>query len=85
MFQTSGANPYMVIWGAPTPLSDVSSVKLRNKHNFAICQPIITTFVSTFHLRAFSESQGGYMWEKLVYPYHEAQQPFYRKWANNNV
>ena len=25
-----------------------------------------------------SES-GGYMWEKMVYPYPEAQQPFYQK------
>ena len=29
--------------GTPTLLRDVSSVKIRNMHNFAICQPIITT------------------------------------------
>jgi len=62
MFQIFGLTPYMVIWGNRTPLSDASSVKIRNKHNFAMYQPIITTLVSsfmfstfTFHLRAFKE------------------------------
>ena len=83
MFPTTGATPYMVIWGIPTPLSNVSSVKIRNKHNCANCQPIITNVVplpmfstSIFHLRAFPESQGGYMWQKWVFPYPKAQQPF---------
>ena len=57
---------------------------IRNKHNFASCQPIITNLLSllmfstsTFHLRAFPESHGGYTWEKVVYTYPEAaQQPF---------
>ena len=53
--------------GTPTHLSNASSVKIRNKHNFAICQPIITNLVSlpmssasTYHLKAFPESQGVY-------------------------
>ena len=74
MFQTSGGTPYMITWGIPTYLCDVSSVKIRNKHNFAICQPMInnlSVFIYVFNvylsLKGISESQGGYMGEEIVF------------------
>ena len=50
MCTKSGAIPCMVIWGTPTPLSDALSFKIRNKHSFAICQPIITNVVTFTHV-----------------------------------
>ncbi|KAG1650845.1 hypothetical protein GQR58_027696 [Nymphon striatum] len=46
IIQTFGVTPYMVILGISAPLSDAQSVKIRNKHNVDIFQPIITNLVS---------------------------------------
>ena len=53
MFQTSGATPYMVILGTLTSLSNVSSVKIINKYNFAILSTYnnnLSVFIHVFNL-----------------------------------
>jgi hypothetical protein len=90
MFQTPGATSYIVKWDTHIPIMDVSSVKIHNKHNLSIYQPIITTLVSlpmtsgcSFYLHVSRESQSSYLWPILMYSYRKVQQIFYQKWAND--
>ena len=44
MFQTPGTNPFIVIWGTPTPLSDASSEKITKNNKLSVFTHIFNLY-----------------------------------------